>query len=76
VRNLSGDKVLDLLSGCLGARAENYEGDGNLARIGVRPPHAGGIGDGRVGEEERLEFGGWNLETVVLDEFLESIDDE
>ena len=27
-------------------------------------------------EEERLEFGGWNLETVVLDELLEAIDDE
>ena len=34
------------------------------------------VGHRRVGEQERLELGRWDLEALVLDELLEPVDDE
>ncbi|BFO22469.1 hypothetical protein SHKM778_88570 [Streptomyces sp. KM77-8] len=48
----------------------------DLVAVLVADADDGGVGDPGVGEEQCLEFGGGDLEALVLDEFLHAVDDE
>ena len=57
------------------SRLERDVRGGDLAGLVVGHPDHGGIGDLGMGEQQRLELGGWDLEALVLDELLEPVDD-
>lgn len=52
------------------------EGLRDLVAVGVVHADDGGVGDRRVTEEERFEFGGGDLVALVLDQFLDPVHDE
>ena len=47
---------------------------GNLARFLIGQADHRGVGDVRMAEQDRLQFGRGDLESLVLDEFLEPVD--
>ena len=49
---------------------------GHLARLLVRLAHHGGVEDGGMRDQQRLELGGRHLQPLVLDQLLGAIDDE
>ena len=57
-------------------RPQHDEGGRDLAGLVVGEADHRGVGDLRVGEQQRLELGRRHLEALVLDELLEPVDDE
>lgn len=47
----------------------------DLVAVVVVVADDGGVGDAGVGDEEGFEFGGGDLEALVLDQFLDAVDD-
>lgn len=47
----------------------------DLFALGVEHADHGGVGDLRVGQQQGLEFRRGNLVALVLDQFLEAVDD-
>ena len=76
VRDLAGDEVHDLLGRRVRALLQHDVRRRDLAGLLVGEADHGGVGDGRVGEQHRLQLGGRDLEALVLDELLEPVDDE
>ena len=70
------DEVDDFLCGEVDAGLADDEGLGDFLTIVIGDANDGGVGDGRVGEQHRFEFGGRDLVALVFDQLLEPIDDE
>ena len=72
-RDALGDPGHDLLRRCLLAKNDVTLGD-LLSRLVDDTDHRG-VRHLGVGEQVRLQLRGWNLEALVLDQFLEAVDD-
>ena len=69
------NKGLYFLGGCFHTRLEADERLGDFAALVVLDADDGRLHYRRVGEQEAFELGGWHLEALELDEFLDAIDD-
>ena len=58
------------------SRLEHHEGLRHLARLLVGRADHRRVRDRRMGEQQRLQLGGRDLEALVLDELLQAVDDE
>ena len=76
VGHLLGDEALISSAVGLLARLEHHVAGGDLAGLLVGQADDGGVRDGGVGEQQRLQLGRRHLEALVLDELLEPVDDE
>ena len=74
--DMLGHVVSKLLSRHGPTRLGDHESLGNLAGFLIGNRHYGNVCHRRMGDQERLQFCRRYLESLVLDEFLETVDDE
>ena len=73
--DVAGDVFHDFGGGRFCPRFENHERLRHLPGLLVGNRYDRGVGHRRMGEQEPFELGGGHLESLVLDELLEPVDD-